>query len=208
MAIEAGADPTTGGVPTGSRQRIIDSATQLFVQVGYKATSMKAIAESVDISPPALYWHFSSKQDLFLASMESLLDQFVTHVENHLTSDEPLERLGQFVRAHVIWKLEQSEAAGTYTSSIGMRDLVHALPSDHRLKLIAKQRQHLGTLRAILDDGVRSGVFVISDPRVASFAIITMCEYVQSWFDPHGDMSPRDVADHYVTLVNGMVGVH
>ena len=207
VVAETGPDPTTSGDAVGSRQRIIESATQLFVQVGYKGTSMKAIADAVDISPPALYWHFNSKQDLFLASMESLLDQFVTNVQDHLTADEPLERLAQFVRAHVVWKLEQSEAAGAYTSSIGMRDLVHALPANHRSALISKQRQHLGSLRAILDEGMRSGVFTIQDPRIASFAIITMCEYVQSWFDPHGDLSPRDVADHYVQLVNGMVGV-
>ncbi len=188
-----------------SRDRIVEAATQLFVKDGYKSTSMKAIADAVNVSPPALYWHFKSKQDLFLAAMESLLDQFVDNVAEHVTADEPGAQLEQFVRAHVLWKLEQSEAAGTYTTSVGMRDLVHALPPPHRSALIEKQRRHLATLRKILENGVKTGAFAISDARVTAFAILTMCEYVQSWFDPQGELAPSDVADYYVELVDGMV---
>jgi TetR/AcrR family transcriptional regulator, cholesterol catabolism regulator len=194
-----------GPVTGGSRERIIEAATALFVRDGYKTTSLKAIASEVGISPPALYWHFNSKQHLFLASMEHLLQSFIDSVETSLTETEPIPLLRQFVAAHVRWKLEQREAAGTYTSSLGMRDIVHSLPPAHRRSLVAKQRRHLDRLRGILDDGVASGVFQIPDVRVTAFAIITLCEYVQSWYDPTGELSPQDVADRYVDLVLGMV---
>jgi TetR/AcrR family transcriptional regulator, cholesterol catabolism regulator len=188
-----------------TRQRIIEVATSYFAQHGFQATSMKAIAAEVGISPPAIYWHFQSKQDLFLASMEYLHDAFVHSVECSLTADEPAPLLRQFVRAHVLWKLEQREAADTYTSSIGMRDLVHWLPPKHRRNLVRRQRNYLDRLRRILSDGVTVGVFEIENTRTASFAILTMCDYVQGWFDPEGDLSPEEVADHYANLVGKMV---
>lgn len=191
--------------PAGSRERIIEAATALFVRDGYKATSLKTITDEVGMSPPAIYWYFKNKQQLFLASMEHLLDSFLESVEAELTAREPTPRLQQFVRAHVRWKLEQREAAGAYTSAIGMRDIVHSLPPSHRGSLIAKQRRHLQHLREILEAGLRSGAFKIENVRVTSFAIVTLCEYVQSWYDPMGELSPDDVADHYATLVLAMV---
>lgn len=188
-----------------SRDRILEAATQLFVQDGYKSTSVKAIAGQVGITPPALYWHFSSKQDLFLAAMEGLLDSFVLSVHDSVTAEDPTEKLRQFVKAHVLWKLEQSDASGAYTSSIGMRDLVHSLPAKHRRALVAKQRRHLNLLRGILQDGTRIGVFSVADSRITAFAIITMCEYVQSWYDPEGELSAEDVGDCFSELVLSMV---
>ncbi|HET6509111.1 MAG TPA: TetR/AcrR family transcriptional regulator [Baekduia sp.] len=188
-----------------SRERIIDAATALFVRDGYRATSLKAIAEQVGMSPPALYWHFESKQHLFLASMEHLLETFMASVEARLTGATPPALLRQFVTAHAVWKLEQREAAGAYTMALGMRDIVHTLSPRHRRSLVAKQRRHLDRLRGILDAGVAGGAFVIEDIRVTAFAIITLCEHVQSWYDPTGELSPDDVAERYAELVLAMV---
>lgn len=48
-----------------------------------------------------------------------LLDLFVRSEHDSVTAAEPPEKLHQFVKAHVAWKLEQSEAASAYTTSIG-----------------------------------------------------------------------------------------
>ena len=97
------------------------------------------------------------------------------------------------------------DARATNSSPCVSRDLVHSLPAKHRRALIAKQRRHLNFLRDILNDGARLGVFTIADSRVTAFAIITMCEYVQSWYDPEGELSPEDIGQHYSDLVLSMV---
>ena len=197
--------PATDVDPT-SRTRILAAATHLFVADGYRSTSMKAIATEVGISPPALYWHFPSKQDLFLASMEALLDDFIESVESSLTGTSPLELVAQFTRAHVLWRLQKNSAAVAYSSTVGVRDLVHTLPPTFRQSLVAKQRQHLDRLRQILVAGVKDGSFRVSDVRLTSFAIITMCDYAHTWFDPEGEWSPADVAERYVALTLAMIG--
>lgn len=190
---------------SASRARLISAATALFVREGYKGTSMKAIADQLGISPPALYWHFPSKQDLYLAAMESLLDTFVEYVSAQVTAEDPRTQLRQFVAGHVTWKLEQRDAAGAYTSSLGMRDIVHELPEGHRSILIERQRRHLDRLRSILAAGVKAGDFHIDDVVVTGFAIVTMCEYVVAWYDPHGTLSPEQLAEKYADLAESMV---
>jgi AcrR family transcriptional regulator len=61
-----------GAVTTDTRQRILDAATELFVERGYEATSLREIAERVGVTKAALYYHFPGKEDLLRALLEPL----------------------------------------------------------------------------------------------------------------------------------------
>ncbi|MFT4210772.1 MAG: TetR/AcrR family transcriptional regulator [Microbacterium sp.] len=54
------------------RQQILDSAAVLFVEAGYRATSLRDIAAAVGISHPGLLRHFSSKDDVLRELVERL----------------------------------------------------------------------------------------------------------------------------------------
>ena len=47
-----------------TRQRILDAAREMFVEAGYEATTMRAIAERIEYTPTAIYHHFRSKEAL------------------------------------------------------------------------------------------------------------------------------------------------
>ncbi|MGV8977095.1 MAG: TetR/AcrR family transcriptional regulator [Cellulomonas sp.] len=52
------------------RQLILDEATAMFGEVGYRAASLREIATRVGISHPGLLHHFPAKQALLLAVLE------------------------------------------------------------------------------------------------------------------------------------------
>ena len=52
------------------RGQIIKTAGAMFIEHGYGAVSMDALAEAVPVSKPTLYNHFGDKKALFLAVME------------------------------------------------------------------------------------------------------------------------------------------
>ena len=52
------------------RQLILDSATKVFADKGYRAVTMKDIVEASDISRGGLYLYFASVEDVFLAVLE------------------------------------------------------------------------------------------------------------------------------------------
>lgn len=58
-------DPTTKGDRT--RQALLEAAYQQFVQRGFHAASMRAIAEGAGITPGGIYNHFAGKDELFAA---------------------------------------------------------------------------------------------------------------------------------------------
>ncbi|MDJ0836134.1 MAG: helix-turn-helix domain-containing protein [Acidobacteriota bacterium] len=63
------------------RQQIIDTAMELFIKNGFKATTMQEIADSCDMSKGAVYLHFRSKNQLMLAMMEHFDDQVQAEIQ-------------------------------------------------------------------------------------------------------------------------------
>ncbi|MGA3353497.1 MAG: helix-turn-helix domain-containing protein [Acidimicrobiales bacterium] len=50
-----------------TRERILDIAMELFTGQGYEKTSLRQIAERLGFSKAAIYYHFSSKDEILLA---------------------------------------------------------------------------------------------------------------------------------------------
>ena len=55
------------------RQRLMDSAVLLFTTRGYAATSVREIVEMAGVTKPALYYHFDSKEGIYLAILDDLV---------------------------------------------------------------------------------------------------------------------------------------
>src|SRR5438874_8658911 len=54
-------------------RRILTAARDLFLAKGYKGVSMKEIADAVQVTPAALYYHFpKGKEDLFTKMIQTL----------------------------------------------------------------------------------------------------------------------------------------
>lgn len=53
-----------------ARDSILAAAKRLFAAKGYDATSMRAIAAEAELDPALIHYYFSSKSELFLATIE------------------------------------------------------------------------------------------------------------------------------------------
>jgi AcrR family transcriptional regulator len=82
-----------------SRDRILDSALELFSQRGYAATGVYDIARAAKIEKTALYWHFGSKEGLLAAVLDRMDEQFVERSARRVarTGDDSDTRLDVFV---------------------------------------------------------------------------------------------------------------
>lgn len=57
---------------TNRKARILEEATRLFSRDGYDRVSTRSLAQSCGISEPALYRHFSSKEKIYDAVLDSI----------------------------------------------------------------------------------------------------------------------------------------
>jgi AcrR family transcriptional regulator len=67
-----------------TRDRILAVASELFTEQGYDGTSLREIAERLDVTKAALYYHFQSKDEILaelLAPADVLLTELLTRLE-------------------------------------------------------------------------------------------------------------------------------
>jgi len=63
--------------PSSERRiEILEAALTIFIKKGYSDTRMDDIVQEIGLSKGAIYHHFQSKRDLFIALIEHWMDQF------------------------------------------------------------------------------------------------------------------------------------
>jgi AcrR family transcriptional regulator len=62
-------------VPLNARERVLNVAEILFRQRGYNVVTMRDIAEEVGIRQASLYYHFPSKEQLFITVLEQVFER-------------------------------------------------------------------------------------------------------------------------------------
>lgn len=85
------------------RDGIVQIATRAFLDQGYAATSMSAIADELGGSKATLWSHFGSKEELFAAVMDQLVVRFASEIEGTLASDTfSVEGLRHYCRRFLV----------------------------------------------------------------------------------------------------------
>lgn len=92
------------------RQRLLDAASRLFAERGFRAVSIEDLAADAGVSGPAVYRHFDSKEsllaDLLIRVSEELLEQGSVHSRN---APRPLEALRQLISFHTEFALRDRD---------------------------------------------------------------------------------------------------
>jgi AcrR family transcriptional regulator len=73
-----------GSDGTRTRERILDVAQELFTQQGYEKTSLRDIAERLQITKAALYYYFQRKEDILIElhlRLHTLGESIITELE-------------------------------------------------------------------------------------------------------------------------------
>lgn len=77
-----------------TRQRVLESARELFYNKGYNNTSIDEILKSSKVKKGNFYFHYPSKEDLGYAVIESYLKREISLVDEILNQPgSPLERI-------------------------------------------------------------------------------------------------------------------
>ena len=94
--------PARRGEGERLRREILDAAIGLIADRGDEAVSMRAIARTVGVTPPAVYLHFADKRELMVAVLEHVFADLGRALER-ADAGEGRERVRALVRAYVGW---------------------------------------------------------------------------------------------------------
>lgn len=93
-------------------RRILDEAAALFHEKGFHGVGMDALGARAGLSGPALYRHFSGKNDILAALFNEAMDELVGATVP--TGADPAEDLRRMVRHHVEYAISHRALVGIY----------------------------------------------------------------------------------------------
>ena len=70
--------------PSGTKEKIVETARSLFAEKGYKGTPTAEIAREAGFSEGTIYRHFNSKKDLLMECVVPVMQKIVDTTESYL----------------------------------------------------------------------------------------------------------------------------
>ncbi len=182
---------------------ILEAAVELFAQRGYHATSMRDIAGAVAVRAAGIYHWYESKEAILLKLQDAFIIDLTAEVNAGIERQQrPEARMAAAVREHVVFH-------GLHTREAFVTDSeIRALSPRNRDRLVARRDEYQELFIGLIEDGLRAGVFTVSEVRVAAYAILLECTGVALWFDPAGSLSLTQVAEVHIELVLGSLGAN
>jgi AcrR family transcriptional regulator len=178
---------------TRRRERILDAAFSVFSQRGYRQAGVDEVGRQAETSKGGVYFHFPTKESLFLELLRTTADRLTGKVERSMAPyDDPIER------ADVALRTVLGVFAGHRTMArLFLIDAVGA-GSEFQAELQRLHERFAGIIASQLDDAVAAGIIEPIDTDIAGMAWFgALNEVVVRWL--MSDQQGR-LEDSYPTL--------
>lgn len=155
------------------RQRLMDSAVLLFTTRGYSATSVREIVEMAGVTKPALYYHFESKEGIYLSILEDLVkiaDEGIA--ASRVSSGTARERLEGFLLG-IYGLFETKKAWVRMINAVFWGPAQGAPPFDFE----TFHNKLLAVLSEIVIEGIAAGEIRAADPEDVTLALMGVLSF-------------------------------
>ncbi len=191
---------TVGSNGVRTAQAIRQAGVKLIYQHGYEAMSLRQLAAEVGLQSGSLYKYFDNKQSLLFDIVRDHMDDLMAQADAALAGlTDPMARLKAYVGFHL--RYHMTRKAHVFIANMEIR----SLEDEHRGQVVAMRRRYEGLLDTILRDGAAAGAFKVVDPRVSTYAIISMLTGICMWYRPDGRLSQDELVAIYTDLVTAGV---
>lgn len=186
--------------PPRTRRRaseIIDAAARVFAERGYHGASTQDIADVLGIRQASLYYYFGSKEEALEQVCMRGVEGFVERAaEIAARPGSAAERIRAMMAAHLAPLGDRRDYVRVFLRERGN------LPDVSRRRVGRLSRRLERLIEATFVAGIEAGEFRDDlDPRLATLALLGMCNAVQSWLPNAQGTVVDDVATAYATLL-------
>lgn len=155
------------------RKRLMDAAILLFTTRGYAATSVREIVEMAGVTKPALYYHFRSKEGIYLAILEDLVRIADEAIAASLVENgSARERIEGFLLG-IFETFEKNKSAVRMINAVFWGPAQGVPPFDFD----TFHQKLLAVLGRIVAEGVASGEFRAASPEDATLALMGVLSF-------------------------------
>ena len=181
------------------KEAVLRMAVRLFLENGVHRTSLAEVAAALNITKPALYNYFRSKEEILFECCRLGREMYEAGIADITARDGTgLEKLRALIRSY----------AKVITQDFGqclVRFDDRELSAEGRADIRRAKRRIDAAFREQIACGIADGSIRPCDPKVASFVITGALNGIGTWYSPDGPLSVDEIADAFVErLVDGL----
>jgi AcrR family transcriptional regulator len=186
--------------PELKREMLLKTAAHLFLERGFRQTSMNDLAKLLGISKPALYYYFPNKDEILVSCYE----QGIAVIESTLDRSGKqkgtgLERIRALIAAYV-----ETVVTVDFGLCVGSLDDEDLNP-ESREKVRKLKRRIDSTAREFLEEGMRDGSVRNCDSKLVAFAMAGAINWIGIWYDRAGPLKAADIVESFTDYLVGGV---
>lgn len=172
-----------------------EAATRLFRERGFHATSMQDLAEDLGMNRGSLYHYIEAKDDLLWSIVSGALAGLDAEVRPLLGGRAAApDRLARAIRAHLAF-------AAAHPDELALVQIeLRALAPERRAALVAQRDAYEAAWRTAIDAGVADGSLRTVDVRLATIAILSVCNWFTQWYRADGPLGVPDISAQFAAL--------
>lgn len=148
-----------------TKRKIFETSMKLFAEKGYDATSIEEITATVGVAKGTLYYHFSSKEEIF----NFLVEEGVKLLKNSIAiKTAKLESSIDKIRAIVLIQIKVLVKYENFMTII----LSQIWGNDPRSQMCRNYVfEYIQMIEEIVRDGIKKGEIIEADPNVIASGI-------------------------------------
>ena len=167
---------------TYKKRTIFKQAARLFRERGFPSTSMRALAEAVDLEPSSLYSHISSKDDILEGICLGLAERFMEGIKRISDQNPPLEEaIAEIIDLHI-----QLASDDPVTFAVFQEEWRH-LKKEPLTRFKGWRKQYEERIMAMFRERSAGSPFQDIDPRMATYALLNALRWIHHVDDLHSN---------------------
>jgi AcrR family transcriptional regulator len=160
--------PVDGGMPM--RKQILIQATRLFVNRGYSSISMREIAEACAVTKAALYYHFTDKENLFLAILEDYLEEIESVIQASRELSGTFQEKINFMVRSIMSQTPDKRAL----IRLGSQEMPNLSPQARMRFGEVYYEKFISQIEALIRDGITFREIKPLNPKIATWILLGM----------------------------------
>jgi AcrR family transcriptional regulator len=193
--VQTSEDPRVQQKVLEKKREILHAASRVFRRRGLQSTGMRDIAAELDMAVGNLYYYFKDKEALLAFVQEDTLEALLELAAR--VRDQKLRangRLFMLIEEHVVLLNEEIPGSLAHLE-------VEALSEPWRRTVQDRRDAYERAFREIIEEGIATGVFRPTDPKVSAMAILGAVNWTVKWFRPDGGKTAREIGRECAELL-------
>ena len=171
------------------KKKFLDESLKMIHKKGYKATTMRDLADQMGFEVSNIYNFIDSKESLLESYLFEIADEFHQGIDHIIKSSyTPTEKIKALVSLNITLTTTKPYVVGLLVNEW------RNLKEPKLTEFVNGRNEYAGKVRSVIEEGIESGEFQPYNLDVITHAVLSSVRWVYSWYiDKRENVNPYEL---------------